>query len=94
MQLSREPQYPTRDKSCPTTLHIFRHGYELQIIFEFVNLDTNDAIAGQWEIFGTLMNGGTLLIRTSNWEEVLKRVSEPCHALTYFLHTLHYDLEL
>lgn len=48
--------------------------------FEFVNLDTNDATAGQWEIFGTLMNGGTLLIRTSNWEEVLKRVSEPCLA--------------
>ncbi|KAG4418099.1 hypothetical protein IFR04_008760 [Cadophora malorum] len=28
---------------------------------------------GQWEIFGTLMNGGTLLIRTSNWEDILKR---------------------
>ncbi|KAH7346805.1 hypothetical protein BKA65DRAFT_585874 [Rhexocercosporidium sp. MPI-PUGE-AT-0058] len=29
---------------------------------------------GQWEIFGTLMNGGTLLIRTSKWEDVLQRV--------------------
>jgi len=44
-----------------------------------MNIDTNDATAGQWEIFGTLMNGGTLLIRTSNWEDVLKRVSKPCH---------------
>lgn len=29
----------------------------------------------QWEILGTLMNGGTLLIRTSDWKYVLKRVS-------------------
>ncbi|CAL3963300.1 unnamed protein product [Diplocarpon coronariae] len=28
---------------------------------------------GQWEILGCLMNGGTLLIRTSIWEGVLKR---------------------
>ncbi|KAL3426390.1 amino acid adenylation domain-containing protein [Phlyctema vagabunda] len=28
---------------------------------------------GQWEIFGTLMNGGTLLMRTSDWASVLKR---------------------
>ncbi|KAK0103697.1 hypothetical protein ONS95_005705 [Cadophora gregata] len=28
---------------------------------------------GQWEIFGTLMNGGSLLIRTGKWEDVLKR---------------------
>ncbi|KAL2069906.1 hypothetical protein VTL71DRAFT_14585 [Oculimacula yallundae] len=28
---------------------------------------------GQWEIFGTLVNGGTLLIRSSNWESVLAR---------------------
>ncbi|KAG9232223.1 hypothetical protein BJ875DRAFT_497659 [Amylocarpus encephaloides] len=28
---------------------------------------------GQWEILGTLMNGGTLLLRTSNWGLVLKR---------------------
>ncbi|KAF8849268.1 nonribosomal peptide synthetase 12 [Acephala macrosclerotiorum] len=28
---------------------------------------------GQWEIFGTLMNGGTLLIRTSDWKYVLRR---------------------
>lgn len=32
---------------------------------------------GQWEIFGTLMNGGTLLIRSSDWKSVLKRVSLP-----------------
>ncbi|RDW73351.1 hypothetical protein BP6252_07258 [Coleophoma cylindrospora] len=29
---------------------------------------------GQWEILGTLINGGTLLIRTSDWNAVLKRV--------------------
>ncbi|CAG8954990.1 hypothetical protein HYFRA_00008679 [Hymenoscyphus fraxineus] len=28
---------------------------------------------GQWEIFATLMNGGTLLIRTSDWKHVLKK---------------------
>ncbi|KAG9230506.1 hypothetical protein BJ875DRAFT_499075 [Amylocarpus encephaloides] len=28
---------------------------------------------GQWEILSTLMNGGTLLIRTSDWKYVLKK---------------------
>ncbi|PBP17989.1 hypothetical protein BUE80_DR011234 [Diplocarpon rosae] len=28
---------------------------------------------GQWEILGCLINGGTLLIRTNIWEDVLKR---------------------
>ncbi|TVY32884.1 Adenylate-forming reductase, partial [Lachnellula subtilissima] len=28
---------------------------------------------GQWEILGTLLNGGTLLLRTSEWPAVLKR---------------------
>ncbi|KAH8652692.1 nonribosomal peptide synthetase 12 [Tricladium varicosporioides] len=28
---------------------------------------------GQWEILGTLVNGGTLLLRTSDWDAVLKR---------------------
>ncbi|KAF4630009.1 hypothetical protein G7Y89_g8138 [Cudoniella acicularis] len=29
--------------------------------------------SGQWEILGTLLNGGTLLLRTSDWNAVLKR---------------------
>ncbi|TVY36167.1 Adenylate-forming reductase [Lachnellula occidentalis] len=28
---------------------------------------------GQWEILGTLLNGGTLLLRTSDWPAVLRR---------------------
>jgi hypothetical protein len=28
---------------------------------------------GQWEIFGALLNGGTLLIRSGEWKHVLKR---------------------
>jgi hypothetical protein len=46
--------------------------------FEIVSWQpTNRAVLlGQWEIFGTLINGGTLLIRTSDWKYVLKNVSK------------------
>jgi hypothetical protein len=30
--------------------------------------------SGAWEILGSLMNGGTLYLRNSNWEETLKQV--------------------
>jgi hypothetical protein len=36
----------------------------------------------QWEILGTLLNGGTLLLRTSDWHDVLKRVSAIYFILT------------
>lgn len=38
------------------------------------NADAFGIPPGQWEILGTLMNGGTLLIRTSDWKYVLERV--------------------
>jgi hypothetical protein len=30
--------------------------------------------SAQWEILATLLNGGTLILRTSNWNDVLKQV--------------------
>lgn len=43
--------------------------------FSRFSASTTNKATGQWEILGTLTNGGTLLIRSSDWAAVLSRVS-------------------
>ena len=35
---------------------------------------SESSVLAAWEILGTLMNGGTLCIRTSNWNDTLRKV--------------------
>lgn len=39
-----------------------------------IKLASELTVLAAWEILGTLMNGGTLCIRTSNWNDVLSKV--------------------
>ena len=39
-----------------------------------VKLASASSVLAAWEILGTLMNGGTLCIRNSNWNDILSKV--------------------